>query len=57
MHYLVDDVSQAVATCQRAGCTVREAPFDIAIGTCVVLEDSFGNTLCLLDMSKGPRAT
>jgi hypothetical protein len=24
---------------------------------CAVLEDPFGNTVCLLDMSKGPRAT
>src|SRR4051794_23170702 len=56
VHYLVDDVSDAVAAAERAGCTVREAPFDIAIGRCAVLVDPFGNTVCLLDMSKGPRA-
>ena len=57
VHYLVDDVPDAVATAQRAGCVVREAPFDVAIGLCAVLEDPFGNTVCLLDMSKGSRAT
>jgi predicted enzyme related to lactoylglutathione lyase len=55
VHYLVDDVPSAVAIAQRAGCVVREAPFDIAIGMCAVLADPFGNTVCLLDMSKGPR--
>jgi lactoylglutathione lyase len=55
VHYLVDDVPAAVAVAQRAGCTVREAPFDIAIGMCAVLVDPFGNTVCLLDMSKGSR--
>ena len=55
VHYLVDDVPEAVVTAQHAGCTVREAPFDVAIGRCAVLEDPFGNPVCLLDMSKGPR--
>jgi hypothetical protein len=31
------------------------APFDVAIGTCAVIEDPFGTALCLLDMTKGPR--
>lgn len=57
VHYLVDDVHDAVATAQRAGCVVREAPFEVAIGLCAVLEDPFGNTVCLLDMSKGPRTS
>jgi predicted enzyme related to lactoylglutathione lyase len=55
VHYLVDDVLDAVTTAQSGGCTVREAPFDIAIGKCAVLVDPFGNTVCLLDMSKGSR--
>ncbi|MFC7529237.1 VOC family protein [Actinoplanes sp. GCM10030250] len=55
VHYLVDDVLDAVATGQSAGCLVREHPFETAIGLCAVLEDPFENTLCLLDMSKGPR--
>ena len=57
VHYLVDDVPAAVAAAQRAGCAVREAPFEIAIGLCAVVVDPYGNTVCLLDMSKGPRAT
>jgi predicted enzyme related to lactoylglutathione lyase len=57
VHYLVDDVAEAVRTARRAGCTVRAAPFEVAIGWCAVLADPFGNTLCLLDMSKGPRPT
>jgi predicted enzyme related to lactoylglutathione lyase len=56
VQYLVDDVPEAVAMGRRAGCAVRQAPFEVAIGRCAVLEDPFGNTLCLLDMSKGPRA-
>jgi lactoylglutathione lyase len=55
VHYLVDDVVDAVAGCERAGCTVRVAPFDIAVGRCAMVADPFGNAMCLLDMSKGPR--
>ncbi len=57
VHYLVDDVREAAAIGQRAGCAVREAPFEVAIGLCAVLVDPFGNTVCLLDMNKGPRVT
>jgi len=32
-----------------------EGPFDVAIGRCAVAEDPFGNPVCLLDMSEGPR--
>ena len=55
VHYLVDDVVAAVRTFEQQGCRVREAPFDIPIGKCAVIEDPFGTTLCILDMSKGPR--
>ncbi len=55
VYYLVDDVRDAVATAARAGCLVQEEPFEVAIGLCAVLEDPFGNALCLLDMSNGPR--
>jgi len=55
VHYLVDDVITAVQTFERQGCRVREAPFDIPIGKCAVIEDPFGTTLCILDMTKGPR--
>lgn len=56
VHYLVDDVPHAVTAARGAGCVVREPTFDVAIGRCAVLDDPFGNTVCLLDMSKGPRA-
>jgi catechol 2,3-dioxygenase-like lactoylglutathione lyase family enzyme len=55
VHYLVDDVPAAVAAAQQAGCVLREPPFEVAIGRGAVLEDPFGNPVCLLDMSKGPR--
>jgi lactoylglutathione lyase len=55
VHYLVDSVLDAVATAERAGCAVVEEPFDIAIGKCAVLADPYGNTVSVLDMSKGPR--
>jgi lactoylglutathione lyase len=55
VHYLVDDVPATVLTYHRQGCVVREPPFDIAVGRCAVLEEPFGNVLCILDMSNGPR--
>jgi predicted enzyme related to lactoylglutathione lyase len=55
VHYLVDDVVSAVGILQKNGCRVLVAPFDIPIGRCAVIEDPFGTTLCILDMSKGPR--
>ncbi len=51
----VDDVVSAVETYRQNGCTIREEPFDIAIGRYAVLEDAFGNVLCVLDISKGAR--
>jgi len=55
VHYLVDDVVQAVDTFAAQGCLIRTQPFDIVIGKCAVIEDPFGNTLAILDMSKGAR--
>jgi lactoylglutathione lyase len=55
LYYLVDDVLAAVSAYQREGCVIRKPPFDIAIGKCAVLEDPFGNTVGILDMSKGRR--
>ncbi|HEX6818391.1 MAG TPA: VOC family protein [Ktedonobacterales bacterium] len=54
VHYLVDDVSEAVGRLVAGGCTLVVAPFDIAIGKCAVLNDPFGNTFRILDMTKGP---
>jgi hypothetical protein len=32
-------------------------PFEIAVGRCAVLQDPFGNPVCILDLSKGQRPT
>lgn len=55
VHYLVDDVATAVATYRGEGGVVRTPPFDVAVGRCAVLEDPFGNAVCVLDLSKGRR--
>jgi len=55
VHYLVDDVLQAVDHFAAHGCIIRAQPFDLVIGKCAVLEDPFGNTLAILDMTKGSR--
>jgi predicted enzyme related to lactoylglutathione lyase len=55
VHYLVDDVLAAVATCGERGAVIRTAPFDIPVGRCAVLEDPYGNPVCLLDLSKARR--
>jgi hypothetical protein len=54
VHYLVDDVLAAVDYLAARGCHILVAPFEIAIGRCAVVTDPFGNTLSLLDMTKGP---
>jgi predicted enzyme related to lactoylglutathione lyase len=55
VHYLVDDVLTAVSAYSEQGCVVYEPPFEVAVGRCAVLADPFGNALCILDLSKGPR--
>ena len=57
VHYLVDDVVAAVGTYASKGCRIVEPPFDVLIGKCAVIEDPFGTTLCLLDLSSGVRPT
>ena len=56
VHYLVDDVGAATEHLRREGCAITVPPFAITIGKCAVVRDPFGATLCLLDMSTGPRA-
>jgi lactoylglutathione lyase len=53
---LVTSADAAAEHFVRAGGRVVEAPFDIEIGRCAVVEDPWGNTLVLLDMTKGPLA-
>ncbi len=55
VHYLVDNVAEAVQGYAQKGCTILVEPFEVAIGQCAVISDPFGTTMCLLDMSKGPR--
>lgn len=55
VHYLVNDVRAACEELVRQGCVLRAPPFEIVIGWCAVAEDPFGATVCVLDMSKGPR--
>ena len=50
---LVPDVDKAFARFVEAGGTAIEPPFDIPIGRCAVVCDPFGNTLTMLDQSKG----
>jgi predicted enzyme related to lactoylglutathione lyase len=54
---LVDDVPAAVARFVGAGGRVVADTFEIAIGRCAVVLDPFGNTLVLLDQSKGKLVT
>jgi lactoylglutathione lyase len=51
---LVASADAAAEHFTRSGGRVVEAPFDIEIGRCAVVEDPWGNRLVLLDMTKGP---
>jgi lactoylglutathione lyase len=53
VHYLVDDVVAAVKSYAEKGCRVLEPPFEVLIGKCAVIQDPFGTTICLLDLSSG----
>ena len=55
VHYLVDDVERSVHELREQGVHIVQEPFDIPIGRCAVLLDPFGNSVSILDMSKGPR--
>ena len=54
---LVKSVPEAVERLVTAGASCIAPPFDIAIGKCAVMRDPFGNTLTILDQSKGPLRT
>lgn len=51
--WLVDSAELAAERFVQAGGTVEVPPFDIPIGRGVVVRDPWGNTLVLLDMSRG----
>ena len=54
---LVDSADDAAARIVEAGGSVVAEPFDIQIGRCAVVEDPWGNSLVILDMSKGRLVT
>lgn len=54
---LVDSADDAARCFESAGGEVVVQPFDIRIGRCVVVKDSWGNELVLLDNSKGRLVT
>jgi predicted enzyme related to lactoylglutathione lyase len=49
----VDSVPETINRFCESGGSLVEGPFDIAIGKCAVVADPYGNTLILLDTSKG----
>jgi predicted enzyme related to lactoylglutathione lyase len=51
---LVDDAEQAAERFVSVGGTLVSGPHEIEIGRCAVVADPWGNTLTLLDMSRGP---
>jgi predicted enzyme related to lactoylglutathione lyase len=56
-NWLVTSADQAAAAFATAGGRVVTEPFDIPVGRVAVVSDPFGNTLVLLDLSKGHYAT
>ncbi len=54
---LVSSVPRAVERFVAAGGSLKSGPLDIPIGQCAVVADPWGNSLVLLDMSKGPLRT
>lgn len=52
-NWLVRSVDEAAAAFVRAGGRVLSAPADIPVGRVAVVADPFGNTLVLVDLSKG----
>jgi lactoylglutathione lyase len=55
VHYLVDDVVEAVKRYAEKGCSILVQPFDVLIGKCAVIQDPFATTICLLDLTSGRR--
>jgi len=52
-NWLVDSADEAAAVIRAAGGRIVTEPFDIPVGRVAVIADPFGNTLVLLDLSKG----
>ena len=56
-NWLVDDVPTALTHITANGGTVLTGPLDIPVGRAAVVQDPFGNTLVLVDLSKGVYTT
>jgi predicted enzyme related to lactoylglutathione lyase len=56
-NWLVDSVDEAVELLTGHGGELVTAPFDIPVGRAAVVRDPFGNTLVLVDLSKGTYTT
>jgi predicted enzyme related to lactoylglutathione lyase len=56
-NWLVASADDAAAAIQAAGGHLVAEPFDIPVGRVAVVADPFGNTLVLLDLSKGRYVT
>jgi predicted enzyme related to lactoylglutathione lyase len=52
-NWLVASADHAAAAIESAGGRVVTEPFDVPVGRVAVVADPFGNTLVLLDLSKG----
>jgi predicted enzyme related to lactoylglutathione lyase len=55
--WLVRSVTEAAEAVVRAGGRIVSGPFDIPVGSVVVVADPFGNVLVLVDLSKGRYTT
>jgi predicted enzyme related to lactoylglutathione lyase len=49
---LVESAQSAFTQLLARGCKQIDAPFEIAVGWCAVVEDPFGNRIGFLDLSK-----
>ncbi len=56
-NWLVQHVDESIAAFRGHGGELVTAPFDIPVGRVAVVRDPFGNTLVLVDLSKGVYTT
>jgi catechol 2,3-dioxygenase-like lactoylglutathione lyase family enzyme len=52
-NWLVDDVGEAVEFLAGHGCELTAGPVEIPVGRVAAVRDPFGNTLVMVDLSKG----
>jgi lactoylglutathione lyase len=55
--FKVDSVDEAINIIKKSGGTIQFGPFDIPIGKCAVVRDTWNNKYVILDMSKGKYIT